>query len=512
MKGTVAPSSSRPTAASTWLRWAPISPAMVWAILRASAGSSSGIGNLAACGRGRGTADCRPRPRRTEPVDSSHPAGCGTVVAPAPPGQGQADQHQCRPGDAAGEGLAIGRLQHRGLVRRGVGAARGLVFASQCVVVERVLTRLERRQHPPRVDGLLIGHAQAHAADRQPPLPVRDRGAGVVQARGDAFGLQQAERELRFDRIGIGGNGGEHGQGLRYAGRMRTTILALAVLGLAAGCGGESPAPASDAAATSASVDPATAHVVEDWPLPAMLPGSALPDLVGVDGGKLLLAWTNSQPGRRHILQFSSYDVAGARWETAPATIAIGNSMFVNWADTPHIMATHDGALWAHWLQKNGDAPYAYDVMLATSRDGGRRWSAPVSPHDDGTRTEHGFVSLWPQPQGGLGIAWLDGRNTAGSHGDGHGAHDAPSLHDADADADADAGAMTLRAAAIDGALRRSADIEIDASVCDCCQTSAAVTARGPLLVYRGRAEGEVRDILATRLDGEAWTPPKPVH
>src|SRR5690606_16713029 len=108
------------------------------------------------------------------------------------------------------------------------------------------------------------------------------------------------------------------------------------------------------------------------------------------------------------------------------------------------------------------------------------------------------------------GIAWLDGRNTAGSHGDGHGAPDAPSLHDADADADA--GAMTLRAAAIDGALRRSADIEIDASVCDCRQTSAAVTARGPLLVYRGRSEGEVRDILATRLDGEAWTPPKPVH
>ena len=291
---------------------------------------------------------------------------------------------------------------------------------------------------------------------------------------------------------------------------MRTTILALAVLGLVAGCGGEAPAPAPDAAATPASVDPSAEHVVEDWPLPAMLPGSALPDLVGVDDRKLLLAWTNSQAGRRHILQFSSYDVAGARWETAPATIAIGNSMFVNWADTPHIMATHDGALWAHWLQKNGDAPYAYDVMLATSRDGGRRWSAPVSPHDDGTRTEHGFVSLWPQPQGGLGIAWLDGRNTAGNHGDGHGAHGTQPL--SGADTDVDAGAMTLRAAAFDGALRRSADIEIDASVCDCCQTSAAVTARGPLLVYRGRAEGEVRDILATRLDGEAWTTPKPVH
>src|SRR5690554_3583326 len=138
--------------------------------------------------------------------------------------------------------------------------------------------------------------------------------------------------------------------------------------------------------------------------------------------------------------------------------------------------------------------------MLAMPRDGGGRWSRPVSPHDDGTRSEHGFVSLWPAPRGGLGIAWLDGRDTGGAHlGADDGGH-------------ATAGAMTLRAAHFDGALRRSGDVEIDASTCECCQTSAAVTARGPLLVYRGRTGDEVRDILATRLDGEAWTTPRPVH
>ncbi|MBJ6979170.1 sialidase family protein [Luteimonas sp. MC1895] len=278
---------------------------------------------------------------------------------------------------------------------------------------------------------------------------------------------------------------------------MRTAILALAVLGLVAGCGDEAPAPAADVPSSTAIADPALERVVTGWPLPAMLPGSALPDLVAVDGDRLLLSWINSQPGRRHIFQFSSYDLAGARWETAPATIAVGNSMFVNWADTPHIMATADGALWAHWLQKNGDAPAAYDVVLAVSRDGGRRWSEPVRPHADGTRTEHGFVSMWRQPQDGLGIAWLDGRNTAGAHAAGGVGAD---------------GAMTLRATSFDAGLRGGAEVEIDASVCDCCQTSAAVTARGPLLVYRGRTAGEVRDILATRLDGDAWTPPKPVH
>ena len=33
---------------------------------------------------------------------------------------------------------------------------------------------------------------------------------------------------------------------------------------------------------------------------------------------------------------------------------------------------------------------------------------------------------------------------------------------------------------------------------CDCCQTDAALTARGPLLVYRGRTPDEIRDISPT--------------
>lgn len=293
---------------------------------------------------------------------------------------------------------------------------------------------------------------------------------------------------------------------------MRTAILALAVLGLAAGCGdrAETPAPAAPAAG----VDPAVERVVEDWPLPATQPGSALPDLARAADGRLLLAWTNSQPGRRHILQFSSYHPGDLRWQTAPVTIAIGQSMVVNWADTPHITATADGTLWAHWLQKNGAAPHAYDVALSNSRDGGMRWSTPFSPHDDGTASEHGFVSLWPQAQDSVGIAWLDGRNTGAAMAatdaaaaEASAGGDAGHAHGAEA-----GGAMTLRAAVYGPTLRRTLDTEIDASVCDCCQTSVAVTGRGALLVYRGRTAGEVRDIMTTRLIGDAWTTPVRVH
>jgi hypothetical protein len=273
-----------------------------------------------------------------------------------------------------------------------------------------------------------------------------------------------------------------------------TVMLLLAAL-LPAGCAREET-PAAASATARAVTDVTAPSRVAEWALPATLPGSALPDLALAPDGNLLLAWTNSQPGRRHILQFSRYDPTLARWMHAPTTIAVGNSMFVNWADTPHIMATPDGALWVHWLQKSADAPYAYDVVVATSRNGGARWSTPLLPHNDGTQTEHGFVSLWPRSRDALGIAWLDGRNTGGGDHDTH----------------VSGGAMTLRAATIGADLRVTDSVELDAMTCDCCQTSVALTARGPLLVYRGRTAGEIRDILATRRDGEAWTIPARVH
>ena len=289
---------------------------------------------------------------------------------------------------------------------------------------------------------------------------------------------------------------------------MRQAILAFALLGLLAGCGDDAPAPAA-AAAPTAGVDPRVARVVEDWPLPVRLPGNALPDLAAGPGGRLLLLWTNSPPGRRHALQFSTWDPAALRWESPPMTVAVGNSLFTNWADTAHIAATPDGALWVHWLQKNGEARYAYDVMLSTSRNGGMRWSEPLRVHDDGTQTEHGFAALWPQGRDTLGIAWLDGRDTAA---EGHGAHDAGADAADDGAGHADGGAMTLRAASFGPDLRRGLDGLVDDRVCDCCQTDVAMTARGPLLVYRGRSADEVRDIHATRLEGDAWTTPAPVH
>lgn len=275
---------------------------------------------------------------------------------------------------------------------------------------------------------------------------------------------------------------------------MRTPILLTALaFALLAGCGGEVEAPKPVLVGDIA---------IEAWPLPAM-PGTAQPDLSRAPDGRLLLSWISEVPGRRPAFQFAEH-IPDRGWQTA-RTIAVGNSMFVNWADTPHIVGTADRALWAHWLQKSADAPYAYDVMLVRSLDHGMNWSAPRKVHDDTTTTEHGFVSMWAQDDGRLGMAWLDGRNTGsgghdGGHGGGHDGHGA------------ERGPMTLRAAVFDAYMAQSAASEIDADVCDCCQTDVATTADGALLVYRDRTKDEVRDIYATRFDGTTWSTPKPVH
>ena len=67
-----------------------------------------------------------------------------------------------------------------------------------------------------------------------------------------------------------------------------------------------------------------------------------------------------------------------------------------------------------------GDTAYSYDVRVAWSRDAGETWSDPITPHDDGTLTEHGFVSMVPERGDQVSLVWLDGRETVGASEGGH--------------------------------------------------------------------------------------------
>ena len=132
--------------------------------------------------------------------------------------------------------------------------------------------------------------------------------------------------------------------------------------------------------------------------------GSAQPQL-SVSSRGVLLSWIETTADRA-TLRFSERTANG--W-SAPRTVASGTDWFVNWADVPSVVRLADGTLAAHWLQKSGAGTYAYDVRLSSSRDEGKTWTASFTPHHDGTKTEHGFASLFQMPGSGLG-ARLAGR------------------------------------------------------------------------------------------------------
>jgi hypothetical protein len=223
-------------------------------------------------------------------------------------------------------------------------------------------------------------------------------------------------------------------------------------------------------------------------------PGSGEPNLAVAADGRVLLSWIEPVSDKGHALRYASR-VKGGSWSEAK-TITEGRNWFVNWADFPSVAALPDGTLFAHWLAKSGPGTYAYDVRIATSRDGGKSWSSSIVPHRDGTQTEHGFVSMTPWSAQEMGVVWLDGRKTAGrSHGDHGGASAEMSLVHTTLASDGRLGAETV----------------LDGRVCDCCQTDAAQAQGTTVVVYRDRSEKEVRDISIVRFVDGRWSAPHPL-
>ena len=222
-------------------------------------------------------------------------------------------------------------------------------------------------------------------------------------------------------------------------------------------------------------------------------PSSAQPQLSASPRG-LILSWVERE-GQRATLRFAERTSTG--W-SAPRTVASGNDWFVNWADVPSVVRLASGTLVGHWLQKSGPDTYAYDVRLSYSQDDGKTWSSSFMPHSDGTKTEHGFASLFQMPGSGLGLIWLDGRAMKAQSG--HGDHGNS------------VGAMSVRFATFDGNWKQTSEASVDLRVCECCPTAAAVTSEGPIVAFRNRTEDEVRDIYVSRLHNGKWTEAKAVH
>ena len=220
--------------------------------------------------------------------------------------------------------------------------------------------------------------------------------------------------------------------------------------------------------------------------LPSPAPdNSSLSRVVANESGEIYLSWV-SQDAEQATLAFARLTSEG--WDAAKV-ISGGRNWFVNWADFPALSVDSSGMV-AHWLQMSATGTYDYDIRARFYSQDKATWTEARTIHTDGLSAEHGFVSMLPLNDGTTLISWLDGREIVQSE---------------------PPGAMTLRAGIFDKSGANVSEWELDHRVCDCCQTSSAMTEQGPIIVYRDRSQEEVRDIYATRLLDGVWTSPEAI-
>jgi len=221
--------------------------------------------------------------------------------------------------------------------------------------------------------------------------------------------------------------------------------------------------------------------------------GSAQPNLATDRNGRVWLSWLETRTSGGHRFQLSS--LQGGSFG-AQLTIAEGPDFLANWADFPSVFVTSTGTLAAHWLQRGVGKPYG--IQVRTSTDGGKTWTAPRTPHHDTAAGEFGFVSFFEDPGAGLGMIWLDGRAMGTPTASGQAGHTG-------------AHGMAVRATTLkNGAPGEQA--VVDPQVCECCQTSAARTSDGVVIVYRDKSDANIRDISIARFANGQWSPPATVH
>ena len=257
------------------------------------------------------------------------------------------------------------------------------------------------------------------------------------------------------------------------------TSLALA---LTCGCGGGAPQTATP---TTASNPPGWTVKVEPLEIPAGA-SSMAPQLTSSSRG-VLVSWLE-QADPEFVLKFA--ERSGAAWSAAQK-VASSKDWFVSAADVPTVLRMKDGTIVANWYPAVDFRLEAYDIRLAYSKDDGKTWSRPLVPHHDKTRTQHGFVSMFDMPTGGLGLVWLDGRNQGKQPEDAE---------------------MAVYFASYDTSWKQTAEVSANTRVCECCTTSAVVTPDGVVAAFRDRSAKEIRDIHVTRLESGKWTDAQIVH
>ena len=150
----------------------------------------------------------------------------------------------------------------------------------------------------------------------------------------------------------------------------------------------------------------------------------------------------------------------------------------------PQIAASGD-RLVVIWTEP-GTSPWGSGPLAsAVSTDGGRSWKAGVSPADDGTTRDHGFVDVAAVSPNAFLAVWLDSRD----------------------------GGQGLRSAVSkDGGVSWARNVDVERRTCECCANRLLVRedSADVDVIYRAR---DPRDMSVARTTdgGSSWTKLGPV-
>ncbi|MDE3119192.1 MAG: exo-alpha-sialidase [Nitrospirota bacterium] len=201
--------------------------------------------------------------------------------------------------------------------------------------------------------------------------------------------------------------------------------------------------------------------------------------------GSLHVAWIEKRGEVRGLYTVT----AGGGEQDLPAPVQVNQQGSEPDAmhQSPGLAAGPQGEIYVTWATPKPGGPFAADLRLARSTDGGRSFEAALVVNDDGAPINHTFEHVTAAGTGDVYLAWLDNRNKEQS------------------------GAGAMFACSRDKGATVEKNLALDGMACPCCRPMAATAPDGSLWVaWRKTFDGNVRDIVVARSTdrGRTFSPP----